>query len=447
VTKPDASTPLILSREDLYELAWSKPMSELAKDFGISDVALAKRCRRLGIPVPGRGYWARVDSGQTPYRPKLPQREPQWYDPSALSVAPSQEAPSVIGCSRTDTIEGLLTNSLSDSAHSETDKADAAWLTQRIDYEERPENRIQVPEATRTWAPVIRTFRDDLEEAATEMRESRKAFDRYEKWPESRKRVESCNESRKWRWSKDRGQRLWDTHKSIAFRVSLGTYERALGIANALALATEERGVVVRDDEEAGRLVFASHDAEIQMRITEQLEEKTRPRSSYDGKTEHERYKLPTGRLRISMQTGYREGPTFEDRGTQKLESILNRVFVAMYRLVVKCWVQDRAHRAAALREKEAERQRAEKERIRAERQRKALQERRRRKRLSREAGRWNKARNIREYVAHIRSSATLDSNLGGSTAAWAAWASAVADAIDPTMIQIARHAHTKCDP
>jgi hypothetical protein len=85
----DDEKPITLSREDLYELTWSKPMSELAKDFGISDVALAKRCERLGIPVPGRGYWARVDSGQNPYRPKLPKREPRWRDDTALTVAPS----------------------------------------------------------------------------------------------------------------------------------------------------------------------------------------------------------------------------------------------------------------------------------------------------------------------------------------------------------------------
>ena len=85
----DDEKPLKLSREDLYELAWSKPLAQLAKDFGISDVALAKRCRRLGIPLPGRGYWARIDAGQTPYRPKLPERESQWHDDDALTVAPS----------------------------------------------------------------------------------------------------------------------------------------------------------------------------------------------------------------------------------------------------------------------------------------------------------------------------------------------------------------------
>src|SRR5690349_19734784 len=86
----DDEKPLTLSREDLYELVWSKPMRDLAADFGISDVGLAKRCRRLGIPVPGRGYWARVDAGQQPHRPKLPKREPHWFDDGALTVAPSQ---------------------------------------------------------------------------------------------------------------------------------------------------------------------------------------------------------------------------------------------------------------------------------------------------------------------------------------------------------------------
>lgn len=35
---------ITLARSKLYELVWSKPVSELSKEFGISDVALAKRC-------------------------------------------------------------------------------------------------------------------------------------------------------------------------------------------------------------------------------------------------------------------------------------------------------------------------------------------------------------------------------------------------------------------
>jgi hypothetical protein len=83
--------PLTLTRQDLYELVWSKPLVELAKDFGLSDVALAKRCRKLAIPVPGRGYWARVAAGQAPRQPPLKKREDQPLDYSALSFSAPRE--------------------------------------------------------------------------------------------------------------------------------------------------------------------------------------------------------------------------------------------------------------------------------------------------------------------------------------------------------------------
>jgi hypothetical protein len=86
--------PLTLSRQDLYELVWAKPMTELAQDFGLSDVALAKRCRKLAVPVPGRGYWARVAAGQTPRQPALRKRAEQPMDCTALTFdAPREETP------------------------------------------------------------------------------------------------------------------------------------------------------------------------------------------------------------------------------------------------------------------------------------------------------------------------------------------------------------------
>jgi hypothetical protein len=51
-------------RESLYEKVWTQPMQKLAKEFGISDVGLAKICRKLFVPLPGRGYWARKAAGQ-----------------------------------------------------------------------------------------------------------------------------------------------------------------------------------------------------------------------------------------------------------------------------------------------------------------------------------------------------------------------------------------------
>jgi hypothetical protein len=48
--------PLHLTREQLYEKVWSQSVSSLAKEMGISDVGLAKICKRHNIPRPGLGY-------------------------------------------------------------------------------------------------------------------------------------------------------------------------------------------------------------------------------------------------------------------------------------------------------------------------------------------------------------------------------------------------------
>jgi hypothetical protein len=52
------------NRDELYHEVWSTPMQKLAEKYGISDVGLAKVCRKLAIPVPGRGYWAKKEAGQ-----------------------------------------------------------------------------------------------------------------------------------------------------------------------------------------------------------------------------------------------------------------------------------------------------------------------------------------------------------------------------------------------
>lgn len=60
-----------LSREELFALVWERPTSEIANELGISDVAVGKLCEKLQVPKPPRGYWARVEAGQTPRRPAL----------------------------------------------------------------------------------------------------------------------------------------------------------------------------------------------------------------------------------------------------------------------------------------------------------------------------------------------------------------------------------------
>ena len=62
-------------RDDLYRLVWTSPVSEIAARLGVSDVALAKLCRRAEIPIPGRGYWQQTEAGRA-------------IEPTPLSEAP-----------------------------------------------------------------------------------------------------------------------------------------------------------------------------------------------------------------------------------------------------------------------------------------------------------------------------------------------------------------------
>jgi len=62
------------SRQDFFALMWSKPIKDIAPEFGISDVALAKFCRKHEIPLPGRGYWAKLKAEKPVMTFALPPR-------------------------------------------------------------------------------------------------------------------------------------------------------------------------------------------------------------------------------------------------------------------------------------------------------------------------------------------------------------------------------------
>jgi len=77
-----------LSRRQLYDLVWSKPILSLAKEYGFSDVGFSKICRRHNIPLPPRGYWAKISAGLQVAKPALPNphREEPVYIPPRKSI-------------------------------------------------------------------------------------------------------------------------------------------------------------------------------------------------------------------------------------------------------------------------------------------------------------------------------------------------------------------------
>ena len=54
------TTSKTLTRKELYDLVWSKPLSTLAKEFSYSDTGLRKICIKHNIPLPLFGHWMKV---------------------------------------------------------------------------------------------------------------------------------------------------------------------------------------------------------------------------------------------------------------------------------------------------------------------------------------------------------------------------------------------------
>lgn len=84
-----------LTRQQLYDLVWSKPMTVIAAEFGVSSVAFAKNCTKLEVPRPGRGYWQQLASGLRPEREPLSSAAPG--TPASIELTrherPSTQAP------------------------------------------------------------------------------------------------------------------------------------------------------------------------------------------------------------------------------------------------------------------------------------------------------------------------------------------------------------------
>ena len=86
-----------LTRQQLYELVWSRSLSGLASEFGISGNGLAKICDRMLVPHPPRGYWSGRNRSRNEPRPPLP---PRPEDCDADVVISSRRAPSRRGRTR-----------------------------------------------------------------------------------------------------------------------------------------------------------------------------------------------------------------------------------------------------------------------------------------------------------------------------------------------------------
>ena len=81
-----------VDRQTLFEQVWSTPMSKLAHDYHITDRGLTKICKRLGIPRPAQGHWARTPKQRVAPTP-LPKLKPGQETSVTLDVREEGDAP------------------------------------------------------------------------------------------------------------------------------------------------------------------------------------------------------------------------------------------------------------------------------------------------------------------------------------------------------------------
>lgn len=90
----------LITRTELYDLVWSKPMTHLAKEFGVSDVALHKVCKKHNVPRPAQGWWAKKAAGHKVEQTPLPAASPGISEIVRINSGPQEDEPQSIADSR-----------------------------------------------------------------------------------------------------------------------------------------------------------------------------------------------------------------------------------------------------------------------------------------------------------------------------------------------------------
>ena len=361
-----------VSRQALYEQVWAQPMTKVAKKYGISNVALAKICKKLNVPCPWRGYWRRKETGKSVKPLPLPPNSD-----------PAKQVATIHRTIRPDAVVQMSEDAL-----------------QRIDTEQTAERKIEVSDRLTSPHYLLKAH---LEE---------------------------------WRSPKvDDYGAIWSGDiRQLNIRVSPKSLARALRIMDTLFKALEVRGhqVGIQDGHER-TLGVRINGEPIHFGLEEKFQRLDHP-SQKNPRLEwwqRQRYQYtPTGSLTLKIVAWGVDGiqKSWSDGKTAKIETCLNDFVVGLIRVA-------EVKKARRLKREQEERFRYEAEQQRQEEERKRQEELARRQRLEQEATNWAKAQQLRAYLAAVkdRLHAKHDEIHSESPAdQWLAWAYQHADRLDP---------------
>ena len=367
-----------VSREALYEEVWRDPMTIVAPRYGLSDVGLMKICKKLRIPVPGRGYWAKVKAGRP--TPKLP----------LLTLAVGARTP-----------PGPI-------PLSEQEAALRAQVQDALLQTRQCQPAISVPSELVDPHPLVRA-------AAARLRQRDG-------------------------WDHPAGVRT-APKEVLDIQVTKSCLDRALRLMDTLLKALEPSGFTARVDTEKGETLLVGGGTTLSISIVEQIARTTHTPTRkevqarnryYDSFRRGVREEHPdisqfdwhaTGRLTLTV--GGWPSRRWNDTERSLIDTRLRGIVAAIIGLAEEKRAKEteeerhkRAyHEALACYEAQAHARNEERRKLSA---------------LFRDVGRLHRAIRIREFIAAVEDRARKDGELTLEKLQWIAWASAKADWIDP---------------
>lgn len=367
-----------LTRKSLYTQVWSEAMCRLAKRYGLSDVGLAKICRKHNIPRPPRGYWAKKQFGKAPPQTPLPN--------------PANDCKIEL---RELTVEE---NRLSPRAKE---------IRKMTAVEKQKEPQIQVAEILRGSHPLVSEANQQLQSAKTDEHGLISHFEGL----------------------------------VLNIYVSKASLRRSLLIVDALLKALEQQGYTVTAGptvEILGIRIGFQIKESLRTQKEEPEEHDLDGRYSF-GHSRFNQKKVPSGLLTIEIHANsywtYGSRHTWRDTPKRSLETRLGQVVTGLIELAGHArerQVEEERQRQEA---QERERRRQEEARLRAEKRQRFKAEQARVDSLLLEAKDWKQSRDLREYIEakrrkHLTDGKTIEP--GSDLALWLEWASQQADRLDP---------------
>lgn len=293
-----------LTREELYQRVWSTPMSRLAAEFGLSDVGLAKVCKRHRIPRPSRGYWAKLERGK---------KVEQW------PLMPTDD-------------ESLLTIRLHKSetpSVSTVEKSRAAdpKIAALIEAESSPENHITPLTDLHGTHPLVAATREAL---------SKRQADEYGRVSPSYDFRGAC----------------------FDVRVSKPNVQRALLILHSLLRAFKNRGYHLGEQDQDSKQPYVEvlgrrfrlsiwEASKRQKRVLTKQERTEKERDPWRSIKDYEY--VPSGVLELHLDRGcYSSAARVCDTQKMPLEQRLNQLIVCMLKAVDRAQIAEEQRRREA---------------------------------------------------------------------------------------------------